>query len=1698
MAWGDVDGDGDLDLAAGNGLEQSFFIDGSNKVYLNNNGILQTTPFWQSNDFDETYSIAWGDVDGDGDLDLAAGNGGLSGSGASNKLYLNQNGILQAMAFWQSDDIDWTSSIAWGDVDNDSDLDLAVGNTLIFDSVCDCYVEGSGRNKLYLNQSGMLLTSPTWQSDDSDGTSSVAWGDVDADGDLDLAVGNNGGPNKLYLNQNGTLQTIAYWQSDDENATTSIAWGDVDADGDLDLAVGNNGGPNKLYLNQNGILQTNADNPWRSGDADLTQSIAWKDVDGDGDLDLAVGNWAQPNKLYLNLNGVLQTQGQHLWASNDADSTSSIAWGDIDGDGDPDLAVGNWDNVSDLDGPNKLYLNGGPESLLPNISTIMSIRRPITPAITSGYVPGQRITDIHIPLTYTVFASQGQPIGYIDVSFSPNGAGQWFPSASTTDTFTQNLATQHQIINANSLPLIDGGLISSTINLSHIGRLIDPEMTLTISHTQNSQLSAALVSPWPTPNGTTIQLFDQLSNPSAGFANLTLRDRSRQPIHEASAFITNTVLMPIATYTSTNVPQVLPISSTDTITSFLITSTLIITDGPTRVEDVNLINLRGMHTNFGNLEIVLQSPNGTQVRMVTQNCAVDFIVIFPQDNFSLSWDDEATYDLLYNSCAINDGEIYQPEQPLAKFDGENSNGTWTLVIKDVFTTADGGMLENWGLHFNQLETITTTFPIYGSYHPLEALSMLNGIPADTPLTLVITDSLADGQTGSLVQWSVQSAVEHVYTWDTFASGFFGQSENMVIRMIAYPHADVSVLNGTFIYPNLTPGPFQWPHISAQTFPFRIRGTQVRVMSGTQAMSQALVYRLEEGQIRGAEPYRLDTADLARTDNDGYLQGRGQLKPGDQLFAMLPISHTKNYIVYFTSGRPLTNGVQMTPVTQAGIQTVTVSVDKPLMLFDLTVSLEWDASQDETYINQLTFDLQRASELVYDWTNGQIAFGKIQVYQDQQHWNEADIRVYASNQLRPNAFLGGILETAIADTDDINTTYVPGQINMSATWNRYGDGNGTVNEDWAHALAHEFGHYALFLQDSYLGLDEANRLIQIEGCDGTAMTDPYRDDFSEFLNQPQFAADEDCQQTLAALSTRRADWQTISTFYPWLSAEPNNDGPSLLPLNFTQISFIEPLSSANVLESPNFFLSQNGVKVQPGPQARAFLFQPDQARLIDLGTSRLDQVKARGARLGDRLCLYESRSILSATSRLGCETITLGDDQLALVDRPDWQPQMIVSPVVSDTIDLIVPEAGLGTLSDEAILQVQIYPANAPASQVVTLGYDSITKQYIGTVTLAEGDIAGYVHLWISGPNEPTPRREIVTSYALGGTPAPRMCTPQHEDGDSGIPATSTDGQAILSRPGRDFLAGEFFALQAATSLPDPPPGRTIIGQAQWVLRSQGAPTLDDGLTSLSFQYLGQNVPPGEENGLEIYYLDESQSNPSWQRLETNQSTIYNIASTTTVGEGLYALMSSIKIPLVAGWQLIAYPIQETTPVSQALQSIDSAYNLVYSFDVDQPDDPWQIHCACDDEPNWPAQFNDLTHLEFGQGYWIQATEAISFYASSGSNQNRPATFPNPPAIYFGEVSEALTTTVGATIDAWIDNQLCGTGQTVLVEGQLLYRVKVLSDGPNDSTGCGSLNKSVRLTLNNKTIIEAVPWNNGQVNYWPLPPNRAYLPLILKN
>ena len=271
--------------------------------------------------------VALGDVDGDGDLDLAVANYG------SNNVSILLNTGTGAYAAAVNYGVGTSpQSVALGDVDGDGDLDLAVANTLS-NNVSILLNTGAGVYAAAANYN--VGTTPHF----------VTMGDFDGDGDLDLAVANYGSNNVSILLNTGTGAYAAAVNYAVGTGPQSISVGDFDGDGDLDLVSANftsndvnillNGGLGVYSTILNYSVGTNP------------ESVTVGDLDGDGDLDLATANLSGNTSILLNTGS-----GTFAAAVNYTAGTGSIyvQAGDVDGDGDLDLAVANYisNNVSIL------------------------------------------------------------------------------------------------------------------------------------------------------------------------------------------------------------------------------------------------------------------------------------------------------------------------------------------------------------------------------------------------------------------------------------------------------------------------------------------------------------------------------------------------------------------------------------------------------------------------------------------------------------------------------------------------------------------------------------------------------------------------------------------------------------------------------------------------------------------------------------------------------------------------------------------------------------------------------------------------------------------------------------------------------------------------------------------------------------------------------------------------------------------------------------------------------------------------------------------------------------------------------------------------------------------------------------------------------------------------------------------------------
>ena len=416
LAWGDVDGDGDLDLAVGTGQGSAL------RLHLNQGYPtgLDPTSTWTSAETEDTTSLAWGDHDGDGDLDLAVGNSSFQPT----RIYAG-DGAGGLTLDWSSALTSPTTSVAWADLDGDGDLELAEGNDGAVDRVYD-----------------LDLASPSvaWDSSALAGaTRAVAWGDVDGDGDPDLAAAVYDGPDLLYLNVAGGLEATASWESDEADASTSLAWGDHDGDGDLDLAVGCDGQADRLHDNEAGSLTGAA--TWLSDALDATTALAWGDPDGDGDLDLAVATVGAPDRVYYRADGAVETEAS--WESSEVDDSAHVAWTDADRDGDLDLAFAVGSGVDRLHDNRLAGFDRLPNNpTRPRFDGVSDASGLSLPRVGAGFGQTPLVGD-PITVHFTLFDAEDDAAPRVRLEYSPLGGGAWLEAATATDLSASAGGTAH-------------------------------------------------------------------------------------------------------------------------------------------------------------------------------------------------------------------------------------------------------------------------------------------------------------------------------------------------------------------------------------------------------------------------------------------------------------------------------------------------------------------------------------------------------------------------------------------------------------------------------------------------------------------------------------------------------------------------------------------------------------------------------------------------------------------------------------------------------------------------------------------------------------------------------------------------------------------------------------------------------------------------------------------------------------------------------------------------------------------------------------------------------------------------------------------------------------------------------------------------------------------------------------------------------
>jgi hypothetical protein len=228
--------------------------------------------------------------------------------------------------------------VSIGDVDGDGKPDLATAN----------YSDNTVSVLRNTSTAGTVSFAPGVSFPTGSGPFAVAIGDVDGDGKPDLATANNNSNTVSVLRNTSTAGTVSFASKLDVGAGAypiSLSIGDVDGDGKPDLAVANFFTDNTVSVLRNtstvGAVSFAARVSFLAGLG--LQSVSIGDVDGDGKPDLATANYTDNTVSVLRNTS---TAGTVSFATTldvgTGSGPSSVAIGDVDGDGKPDLTTANY------------------------------------------------------------------------------------------------------------------------------------------------------------------------------------------------------------------------------------------------------------------------------------------------------------------------------------------------------------------------------------------------------------------------------------------------------------------------------------------------------------------------------------------------------------------------------------------------------------------------------------------------------------------------------------------------------------------------------------------------------------------------------------------------------------------------------------------------------------------------------------------------------------------------------------------------------------------------------------------------------------------------------------------------------------------------------------------------------------------------------------------------------------------------------------------------------------------------------------------------------------------------------------------------------------------------------------------------------------------------------------------------------------
>ncbi len=381
----DLDSDGDIDILAGGSEGDFHYFENTSNSSTPAFDVLVTNPFSLTGIGNRKYSSpAFADLDGDGDLDMLSGTTMYYDDGKL--FYFENTGASDAPAFllegtkgiFGLSDVGDNSSPAFADLDEDGDLDLLVGDKTGNFS----YFENTGTAS---TPKYATATPNPFDLTDIGANAAPTFVNLDGDGDMDLLVGGSDGTFTYFENTGTGIPAFDSPVSPSPFGLTDVglysdpSFADLDGDGDLDMLSASYFTGIHYFENTgvSGSAFTTATLPIGLPSSSYDASMDLADLDSDGDIDLLIVNAG--DYYYYENTGLNSVPSFDAPLQNpfglDKMFYSTLAFADLDGDGDMDLLTGNkegtfsyfenttpppvvWDGESDSDWNNAINWAG--------------------------------------------------------------------------------------------------------------------------------------------------------------------------------------------------------------------------------------------------------------------------------------------------------------------------------------------------------------------------------------------------------------------------------------------------------------------------------------------------------------------------------------------------------------------------------------------------------------------------------------------------------------------------------------------------------------------------------------------------------------------------------------------------------------------------------------------------------------------------------------------------------------------------------------------------------------------------------------------------------------------------------------------------------------------------------------------------------------------------------------------------------------------------------------------------------------------------------------------------------------------------------------------------------------------------------------------------------------------------------------------